>query len=515
MLLWIGWPATPVQAQESVPGRSWAEAGETTFLQNCAPCHGSTGAGDGPVMAAQNLSAPSLLDPDRIAQGSPADWFRTTRDGRIENLMPPWGNQLTDAQIGDVVAWIWQLSTGPDELAQGALLWDSVAAGFGDRDWQTLALTANHQTWAEAAAANLTELQQPVPTTGELRLIQRYLQSLTLTPAWNNPLRPGSGMLKGRIRQLSPGEPTAPPTEVRLQAQVGETILDTYTVPVADDGTFVLEGVEPAPRVRWTVQAEQAGLDFDSPPVGFDEFGQAPEPMLDLYLPSSTHAELEVESLQLILAVSGEQLLVGQTVSLVNTQPWVFTGEAETPGTLPVTVRIPIDPAAEEVTLADFGQTRFTAGDGFVLDSAPVYPEVGEHQAVLGYILPWPPTNRRWQQSWPYPVRQATLLITEMPGLESEPAGFVQTGTRELEGRTFTVWQAADLPDGLLDIQFSGPAADRINAAGQQGLATQALPEPAYLMPRWLPVVLALLLLAGGGLLLLAGLLRERRGGSV
>ena len=51
-------------------------------------------------MVEQNLSAPGLSDPERVALGSPADWFRTTRDGRIENLMPPWGNQLTDAQIG-------------------------------------------------------------------------------------------------------------------------------------------------------------------------------------------------------------------------------------------------------------------------------------------------------------------------------------------------------------------------------------------------------------------------------
>ena len=464
-------------------------------------------------MIGQDMTAPSLSDPDRVAQGSPADWFQTTRDGRIENLMPPWGNQLTEAQIGDVVAWVWQLSTNPDELDEGARLWETVAAPLGNRDWQTLALTANHQAWTETVTADLDGQQQPVPTPEELRLIQRYLQSLTLTPDWAKPLRSGSGVLKGRIRQLSPGEPTDPPTEVRLQAQAGETVLGIYSAPVAADGTFVLEDVEPALRILWTAQAAQADLDFASPPVGFDEFGQAPELTLDLYLPSTTHGDLEVESLQLVLALSGEKLLVGQTVLLVNRLPWVFTGEAETPGTLPVTARIPIDPAANEVTLADFGRTRFTAGDGFVLDSAPVHPVSGRHQAVLGYTLPWPLADRRWRQDWPYPVRQATLLIAEVPGLEFEPAGFMQFGERELDGRTFSVWHVADLPNGILDIRFSGAAADRVGAAGQQRLSPQTLPEPAYLMPRWLPAALALLLLGGGGLLLLAGLLRERRGG--
>ena len=496
-----------------MPDRSWAAAGETTFLQNCAPCHGPTGAGDGPVMVEQNLSASGLSDPERVALGSPADWFRTTRDGRIEKLMPPWGNQLTDAQIGDVVAWIWQLSTSPDELDEGARLWATVATPLGDPDWRTLALTTNHQAWAESVTASLGEQQHPVPTTGELRLIQRYLQSLALTPDWASPLRPGAGVLKGRIRQLSPGEPTTPPTAVRLQAQVGETILDTYSASVAADGTFVLDGVEPAPRILWTAQAEQANLDFESPPVRFDELGRTPELTLDLYLPSATQGQLEVESLQLVLALSGEQLLVGQTVLLVNTLPWVFTGEAETPEALPVTARIPIDPAADEVTLADFGRARFTAGDGFVLDSAPIYPVSGRRQAVLGYSLPWPLADQRWRQAWPYPVRQAILLIADVPGLEPEPAGFVQFGERELDGQGFTVWQAANLADGLLDIGFSGPAAARTGAAGQQATAAQILPEPAYLMPRWLPAALALILLAGGGLLLLAGLLRGRREG--
>lgn len=510
--MWFGGPAVPVQAQDPLPDRSWAAAGETTFLQNCAPCHGPTGAGDGPVMVEQNLSAPSLSDPERVAQGSPADWFRITRDGRIENLMPPWGNQLTDAQIGDVVAWIWHLSTSPDELDEGARLWATVATPLGDRDWQTVALTTNHQTWAESVTASLGEQQHPVPTAEELRLIQRYLQSLTLTPDWANPLRTGAGVLKGRIRQLSPGEPTDPPTAVRLQAQAGGTVLGTYSAPVAADGTFALEDVEPAPRVLWTAQAEQANLDFESSPVRFDELGRTPELTLDLYLPSATQGDLEVESLQLILALSGDQLLVGQTVLLVNTLPWVFTGEAETPETLPVTARIPIDPAADEVTLADFGRTRFTAGDGFVLDSAPIHPVSGRHQAVLGYSLPWPLADQRWRQAWPYPVRQAILLIADVPGLEPEPAGFVQFGERDLDGQTFTVWQAADLPNGLLDIRFSGPAAGRIDAANQQELP-RGLLEPAYLMPRWLPAVLALILLGGGGLLLLVGLLRERREG--
>ncbi len=463
-------------------------------------------------MVEQNLSAPGLSDPDRVAQGSPADWFRITRDGRIENLMPPWGNQLTDAQIGDAVAWIWHLSTSPDELDEGARLWATVATPLGDRDWQALALTTNHQAWKESVTASLDEQQHLVPTAGELRLIQRYLQSLTLTPDWANPLQSGAGVLKGRIRQLSPGEPLAPPAAVRLQAQVGEVVLDTYSAPVATDGTFVLEGVEPAPRILWTAQAEQANLDFESPPVRFDELGRTPELTLDLYLPSATHGNLEVESLQLVLALSGEQLLVGQTVLLVNTLPWVFTGEAETPETLPVTARIPIDPAADKVTLADFGRTRFTAGDGFVLDSAPIHPVSGRHQAVLGYSLPWPLADQRWRQPWPYPVRQATLLIAEVSGLESEPAGFVQFGARELDGQTFTVWHAADLPNGILDIRFSGPAAGRIDAANQQE-SPGGLPEPAYLMPRWLPAVLALILLGGGSLLLLAGLLRERREG--
>ena len=506
LVWWFGQGTMPVLAQNPVPERSWATAGESIFIQNCAPCHGTSGSGDGPVMREQDKRAPSLIDPSQVALGSPADWLLITREGRIENLMPPWQNQLTEGQLGDVVAWIWHLSTSAADLTRGEEAWHQLSALLGPGDWQTLALTANFADWAQALSQQLVEQELPIPTDDELRLSQRHLQSLTLTPNWHEPIQPGSGSLTGLIQQRSPGTSPDFPSLVQVQAQIGETFLDAFEVPVAIDGTFVLPHIETVPRIQWTAIIEQSELVFRSDQVSFDQFGRAPDLTVDLYQPSTTQAQLEVESLQMVMSLSESRLYVGQTVSLINTLPWVFVGERESSDSLPITVRIPISPEAGEVTLADFGQRRFSTEGAFIQDSAPVYPVEGRHQATLGYILPWPLAEPRWQLNLPYPIREATLLISQSPGLVSNPQGFTQVGTRDLDGQLFNVWHAVDLSNGLLDLRFSGPAADPLVSASPHQR------EPAYVMPTWLPAIFGLILLGGGGFLLVFGLQREHPG---
>lgn len=76
-----------------------ANAGETVFAENCATCHGTTGGGG---------SAPSLQraelaeDRERVAN-------QVINGG---GGMPPFGDQLSDQQIADVVAYV------TEEIAQ-------------------------------------------------------------------------------------------------------------------------------------------------------------------------------------------------------------------------------------------------------------------------------------------------------------------------------------------------------------------------------------------------------------
>src|SRR5689334_16448950 len=82
--------------------------GKSYFLQNCQSCHDE----DGRARSAAVAIAADLTDPDRWKFGSSdAQLFKTIKNGAAE-AMPPFGTDLKDEQIWDVVNFI--RSIGPE-----------------------------------------------------------------------------------------------------------------------------------------------------------------------------------------------------------------------------------------------------------------------------------------------------------------------------------------------------------------------------------------------------------------
>jgi mono/diheme cytochrome c family protein len=82
--------------------------GKTFFLQNCQSCHDE----DGRARSAAVAIAADLTNPDRWKFGtSDAQVFKTIKSGAAE-AMPPFGADLKDDQIWDIVNFI--RSIGPE-----------------------------------------------------------------------------------------------------------------------------------------------------------------------------------------------------------------------------------------------------------------------------------------------------------------------------------------------------------------------------------------------------------------
>ncbi len=91
-------------------------SGSAIYAEKCAPCHGNTGLGDGP-MAAQLQKAPSAIGKPEIARvAAPANWYTTVTEGNINSFMPPFSGSLSDQQRWDVVAYA--LSLGGSTLTE-------------------------------------------------------------------------------------------------------------------------------------------------------------------------------------------------------------------------------------------------------------------------------------------------------------------------------------------------------------------------------------------------------------
>ena len=84
-------------------GSAWADKkqnfrSDVLFRSACAPCHGVTGAGNGPVASVIKGGVPRLDDlTKRYSDEFPADYVRQTIDGRLDLIshgtheMPVWG----------------------------------------------------------------------------------------------------------------------------------------------------------------------------------------------------------------------------------------------------------------------------------------------------------------------------------------------------------------------------------------------------------------------------------------
>lgn len=187
-------PPGAVQQAQAQPTRGAVFPAQVPDLQNgaaiygqeCAPCHGSSGLGDGPMseqLTSQNITVPALGSPERADFATPANWFLTVTLGNMQNFMPPFANKLSDQERWDVVAYAHSLSTTSEQISQGKQLFNENCANcptglFTDQE-RMAALSRNE------LVNILADGREGLPALGnmlsqdELHAVAIYLRTLT------------------------------------------------------------------------------------------------------------------------------------------------------------------------------------------------------------------------------------------------------------------------------------------------------------------------------------------------
>lgn len=93
-------------------------AGKKHYQQYCAPCHGGKGKGDGPGARVLPVKPADHTDGKVMNGRSDQFLFDIIAKGgsgvKRSPYMPAWGNQLSEAQIRDLVAYIRSLAASKD-----------------------------------------------------------------------------------------------------------------------------------------------------------------------------------------------------------------------------------------------------------------------------------------------------------------------------------------------------------------------------------------------------------------
>jgi len=106
------WETVPSAATPPLSGGNPVE-GAAIFQAICIACHGQDGAGTD--------RAPTLNDPENIANHDDTFYRSVITEGRLEQGMPRWGQVLSPAEINNLVALIrsWESSQGPATKTSG------------------------------------------------------------------------------------------------------------------------------------------------------------------------------------------------------------------------------------------------------------------------------------------------------------------------------------------------------------------------------------------------------------
>ena len=506
-------PTDTLNAQESppsfdpqqvpVPQRPpVAGLAKESYTLNCAPCHGASGDGDGPAGAAADPTV--FSDAAEVWERSPAELFFVTKFGRIENLMPPWRNSLSDEQIWQVVYYSWNLHTGETEVAEGRALYaqsclachGEEGRGVGPESGSGLPDFAAQEVMIFLSQAELERRwRESHPALGSdwpaasRQGVLEYIRSFTYQPEWEPFDVSGPGRITGRLIQGTQDGPALQQTEVALNVYQQANLLTSRISPIGADGSFEFENLPVNEGFYFLVETEHRDVRYTSPILAFSgpDFTegrtgpQRIETAVPVFETTTDPGGLHITRANWIIEHEPGNLLVGQLYTFGNRGGRTFTGVESELFDVPVTLAVPLPEGAQEVEIQDG-----TVGEAYrrsretLYDTRPVIPGPGSRQIFVRYRLPYAGESAQTRFPVPYDTELLNLLVADLPGLEVdltvEGEAFEHAGEETVQGVLFRLWSTPVSGAnpvvlslrGLIAAGGSDPRPDRITQSNRE-----------------------------------------------
>lgn len=509
-------PYDPAQVTVSL-APPLAAAGRASYLENCAPCHGEQGLGNGPTAA--DLPGPATVFADKaVVWGlSPAMLFHTTKFGRLEKLMPPWSNRLDDNEIWNTVAFAWSLHTKESETRTGGELYAQSCAschgegGAGDGpdatgdlpDFTDLSYTAFisqaewQAGWQEAhpeIGAGWSSAQQEATL--------EYIRTFSYTPPWQSPLRPGSGVITGTVVWgADSGIQAIDDSIVLLDAYMGFEAVARFTTTLSADNTFIFENLTVDPNLVYLASVVADGLSYSSAMLSLTPERSVASATITIYGATDSPENIRINRAHWIIDSQPGVLVLAQIYLIGNQGDRTFIGRMVDGVDAPVTVGIDIPPDAQEITFQNGALgNRFRRVGNFIYDTMPVLPGDSTQQIIVQYAIPLNGSSYDLRQELLYPTDLLSALVANYPNLRVDAPEMTFDSVQNIQGAEYQIWRQNNFGPGAIEIKLQGllerNTVDPLMLGGAAADATTPLAQIGPPMEAWVSWVMMALVAA-------------------
>ena len=475
--------------------------GAPIFAEKCAPCHGSSGMGDGPQSAGLSVPVAPIGDPQLARQRTPSDWFNIVTKGNLERFMPPFSS-LNDRQRWDVVAYAFSLSENASLINEGEALYQANCAschgaqGKGDGPMASglsapLADFSDQEFMAVKSATNLTDavrqgVGEAMPafadqfTDDQYWALAAFVRSLGYAQAGGGePTQPDQdASIPTQEATSSEGDSAQPAQEAQSENTVGNvkvSVLDdtgsllgteipvtlyafdsmefvySTTLTTNQEGFAIFDNVD-MPSGR----AFLSSVDFQDVVYGSDIGTPVnPDEPVDLsitvYETTTDISQLVVDRLHIFFDFS-----VPDTVQVVElyimrnlTNQTIVGPEKDGPV---VHFHLPDSAANLQFQDGEIGGRYQQTEDGFA-DTMPIHPG-DEYQVVFAYDMPY---NRRLEFSQTQDLAVSSAIILAPDGIKMRGDNLTDSGLRDVQGTNYRMYSINTLPaNSEITLEVSG-----------------------------------------------------------
>ncbi len=463
-------------------------AGASIYAEKCAPCHGTSGLGNG--VKAKDLPNPvtAIGSPEIARNSTPGQWFKIVTQGNLERFMPPFAS-LTDRQRWDVIAYTYRLSNTDQSNANSQAIYaENCAQCHGDRGEGDGPLADNlkmpdftrQEYMASRSEADffaaISEGISPNMAAFADKLSEEerwdmsgYIRSLSFAVALatENQKTPDPDQ-EPVIAQISPVSATEPSqaassnglvtgiimnasggaipegSEVMLHAFDQMELVYTATTNILADGTYAFDGIELEPGRSFLSTVNYDGAVYSSEFVTGDAANNKIELPIQVYDTTDDASVLTVDRLHFFFEFIDEKTV--RVIELyVISNPTKLTVRARVVGQPVLTFSLPAQASNIEFEDGELGGRYLKTENGFG-DTVPVRPGAGEYQVLVAYQMPY---DKKLELSRPMSMEtKAVVILVPEESIKVKGEGIEDAGSRDVQGTQYHMYSGKSLPKG-------------------------------------------------------------------